>query len=88
VWQAAVDWPGNTVCTASRILGTLNELKCGCHAFRRFRFTHLRTNGVPEDLIHCWLGYAGKRVRGTSQASPILGATNLPLEEPRLMLLE
>jgi hypothetical protein len=37
-------------------------MKCGCHAFRRFRITHLRRNGVPEDLIHFWLGHAGKSV--------------------------
>lgn len=46
--------------TLHPILGTLNELKCGCHAFRRFRVTHLRKNGVPEDLIHFWVGHAGK----------------------------
>jgi integrase len=48
--------------TLHAILETLNELKCGCHAFRRFRITHLRKNGVPEDLIHFWLGRARKRV--------------------------
>ncbi|MGC2706349.1 MAG: site-specific integrase [Candidatus Acidiferrales bacterium] len=48
--------------TLHPILATLNELKCGCHAFRRFRITHLRKHGVPEDLIHFWLGHAGKSV--------------------------
>jgi integrase len=48
--------------TLHPILETLNELKCGCHAFRRFRATHLRKSGVPEDLIHFWLGHAGKSV--------------------------
>jgi integrase len=48
--------------TLHPILENLNELKCGCHAFRRFRITHLRKNGVPEDLIHFWVGHAGKRV--------------------------
>jgi integrase len=48
--------------TLHPILKTLNELKCGCHAFRRFRITHLRKNGVPEDLIHFWLGHAGTSV--------------------------
>jgi hypothetical protein len=37
-------------------------LKCGCHAFRHFRITHLRKKGVPEDLIYFWLGHAGKTV--------------------------
>ena len=37
-------------------------MKCGCHAFRRFRITHLRKKGVPEDLIHFWLGHTGKSV--------------------------
>jgi integrase len=48
--------------TLHPILENLNELKCGCHAFRRFRITHLRKKGVPEDLIHFWLGHAGKSV--------------------------
>jgi integrase len=48
--------------TLHPIRENLNELKCGCHAFRRFRVTHLRKNGVPEDLIHFWLGHAGKSV--------------------------
>jgi integrase len=48
--------------TLHPILENLGELTCGCHAFRRFRVTHLRKNGVPEDLIHFWLGHAGKSV--------------------------
>jgi integrase len=48
--------------TLHPILETLNELKCGCHAFRRFRITHLRKNGVPDDLIHFWVGHEGKSV--------------------------
>jgi integrase len=48
--------------TLHPILENFNEPKCGCHAFRRFRVTHLRKNGVPEDLIHFWAGHAGKSV--------------------------
>jgi len=48
--------------TLHPILRKLNEPKCGCHAFRRFRITHLRRNSVPEDLIHYWVGHAGKSV--------------------------
>jgi integrase len=48
--------------TLHPILENLNEPKCGCHAFRRFRITHLRKNGVPEDLINYWVGHAGKSV--------------------------
>jgi integrase len=48
--------------TLHPILEDLDEFMCGCHAFRRFRVTHLRKNGVPEDLIHFWLGHAGKTV--------------------------
>jgi integrase len=48
--------------TLHPILKSLNEPQCGCHAFRRFRVTHLRKNGVPEDLIHFWLGHAEKNV--------------------------
>jgi|SRR6185437_4930536 len=51
--------------TLHPILENLNEPKCGCHAFRRFRITHLRKNGVPEDLIHYWVGHAGKSVTDT-----------------------
>ncbi|MGB7846411.1 MAG: site-specific integrase [Candidatus Acidiferrum sp.] len=48
--------------TLHPILENINEPKCGCHAFRRFRITHLRKNGSPEDLIHFWVGHAGKSV--------------------------
>jgi integrase len=48
--------------TLHPILQNLNEPTCGCHAFRRFRVTHLRRNGVPEDLIHFWLGHAAASV--------------------------
>jgi len=48
--------------TLHPILEKLNELKYGCHAFRRFRITHLRKKGVPEDFVHFWLGHAGKSV--------------------------
>ena len=48
--------------TLHPILENLNEPKCGCHAFRRFRITHLRKSGVPEDLTHYWVGHAGKSV--------------------------
>src|SRR5208282_1960004 len=30
----------------------------GFHAFRRFRVTHLRGQGVPEDLLRHWIGHA------------------------------
>ena len=48
--------------TLHPILRNLNEPKCGCHAFRRFRITHVRKCGVPEDLIHYWAGHAGRTV--------------------------
>jgi integrase len=48
--------------TLHPILEKLDELKCGCRAFRRFRITLLRKKGVLEDLIHFWLGHAGKSV--------------------------
>jgi len=44
------------------ILAKLNQPKCGAHAFRRFRATWLRKNGIPEDLIHFWLGHAEKSI--------------------------
>jgi len=55
--------------TLHPILENLNEPKCGCHAFRRFRITHLRKNGVPEDLIHYWLGPAIFARQGFSPGS-------------------
>jgi integrase len=48
--------------TLHPIVQDFNDPKCACHAFRRFRVTHLRKNGVPEDLIHFWAGHAGKTV--------------------------
>ncbi len=43
------------------ILAKLNHQKCGAHAYRRFRITWLRKNGVPEDLITFWLGMRKRR---------------------------
>ena len=39
------------------ILAELGEPKCGAHAFRRFRLTHIREYGVPKDLEHFWMGH-------------------------------
>jgi integrase len=36
--------------------------KDGFHAFRRFRTTHLRTEGVPEDFVMFWLGHKEKTI--------------------------
>lgn len=40
------------------ILESLGVEKCGFHAMRRFRTTHLRKQRAPEDLIRFWLGHA------------------------------
>jgi integrase len=34
----------------------------GFHAFRRFRATHLRSEGVPEDFVMFWLGHKEKTI--------------------------
>jgi integrase len=44
------------------ILKVLGREKCGFHAFRRFRVTHLRKFRVPEDLLRFWIGHADKSV--------------------------
>ncbi len=36
--------------------------KIGIHAFRRFRLTWLRKNGVPKDLERFWMGHAPEDV--------------------------
>jgi integrase len=36
--------------------------KMGFHAFRRFRTTHLRAEGMPEDLVMFWLGHKEKTI--------------------------
>jgi integrase len=36
--------------------------KAGFHAFRRFRVTHLRKQGTPEDLLRFWIGHGDKTV--------------------------
>src|SRR5439155_18740704 len=43
-------------------LDSVGLRKCGLHAFRRFRTTWLRKNGVPEDLIRYWIGHADRSV--------------------------
>jgi integrase len=41
-----------------RVLGEMGHEKCGFHAFRRLRVTHLRKQRVPEDLLRFWIGHA------------------------------
>jgi len=36
--------------------------KIGFHAFRRFRTTHLRSEGMPEDIVMFWLGHKEKTI--------------------------
>jgi integrase len=44
------------------ILASVGLAKCGFHAFRRFRVTHLRKQGCPEDLLRFWIGHADTNV--------------------------
>ena len=45
------------------VLRVLHGVKrIGLHAFRRFRLTWLRTNGVPKDLERYWMGHAPQEV--------------------------
>ncbi len=43
------------------VLGATGK-KIGFHAFRRFRATHLRSEGVPEDFVMFWLGHKEKTI--------------------------
>ena len=45
-----------------KILAKMGREKCGFHAFRRFRVTHLRKKRVPEDLVKFWIGHAPETV--------------------------
>jgi integrase len=45
------------------VLRVLHGVKrIGLHAFRRFRLTWLRKNGVPKDLERYWMGHAPQEV--------------------------
>ncbi len=44
------------------ILEEMKREKAGFHSFRRFRVTHLRKSGAPEDLIRFWIGHGDKTV--------------------------
>jgi len=45
------------------VLRILHSVKrVGFHAFRRFRLTWLRKNGVPKDLERIWMGHASEEV--------------------------
>jgi integrase len=45
------------------VLRILQRVKpVGFHAFRRFRLTWLRKNGVPKDLERYWMGHAPEEV--------------------------
>jgi integrase len=41
-----------------KILEEMGREKCGFHAFRRYRVTHLRKQREPEDLLRFWIGHA------------------------------
>jgi integrase len=46
------------------VLRILHSVKrVGFHAFRQFRLTWLRKNGVPKDLERIWMGHASEEVR-------------------------
>jgi integrase len=45
-----------------KILEKMGREKCGFHAFRRYRVTHLRKQRVPEDLLRFWIGHAPESV--------------------------
>jgi integrase len=40
------------------ILKGMGKEKCGFHAFRRFRITHLRKQRVMEVLLRIWVGHS------------------------------
>ena len=44
------------------ILAILNQPKCGAHAFRRFRLTHIRKHAVPKDLERFWMGHDDEEI--------------------------
>jgi integrase len=44
------------------ILSDMGREKAGFHSFRRFRVTHLRKQGTPEDLLRFWIGHGDKTV--------------------------
>jgi integrase len=44
------------------ILADIGREKTGFHSFRRFRVTHLRKRGTPEDLLRFWIGHGDKTV--------------------------
>jgi integrase len=44
------------------ILTAMGREKAGFHCFRRFRVTHLRKQGTPEDLLRFWIGHGDKTV--------------------------
>jgi integrase len=44
------------------VLEEMGRGKSGFHGFRRFRVTHLRKQGTPEDLLRFWIGHGDKTV--------------------------
>jgi integrase len=53
------------VVTATARMAKHGECAKGFHAFRRFRITHLREFGVPEDILRFWAGHSGKGITDT-----------------------
>jgi integrase len=60
---------GNALAQPNLLLRNLHpllaELHCekrGFHSFRRFRVTHLRKQGTPEDLLRFWIGHGDKTI--------------------------
>jgi len=59
-------WGRNLVFNKSEGTYRKTLIKCGIvggfHSLRRFRVTHLRTEGVPDPIVHFWVGHEDKTV--------------------------
>jgi integrase len=53
---------GEIVETIPGIAPQMKGTGCASHAFRRYRATHLRGSGVPEDITRFWLGHADQSI--------------------------
>jgi integrase len=54
---------GKTLSQRNVMRDSLHKLGVrGFHTFRRFRVTHLRERGIPEDILRFWIGHADKSI--------------------------
>jgi integrase len=64
--KITIPWNTGEMFRQSESAYRLALIKCGIiggfHSLRRFRITHIRTEGVPDPMVHFWVGHEDETV--------------------------